>query len=399
MMLKWILATSSYYNSLETKEENALYFLEDTKEIYRGSTEFTNSVIFVDELPEFAAKGKIYVDNATNECTVWTGTKWKTMLPAISTTLSDDATFNGLVTGEAIKAYITKRVADIVSGGHVDLTTDSVVTTKEIQIKGQTLGSYKDGDVIPAGENLTTILTRQFAKQIAPSYAKPTYSIAPNSRSYEAGELVDINVTGSFGQRDGGPLTAYSLVKTINGVNTNVITDVASIQAHKETGVTVIDGGGVKFTGTVRYSDGPIKNDNLGMPYPNGSIKAGSLNASFIYTGQRKCFYGKDKLVAAPTDSDSVRALSQNTLNPANGTKLIITIAEGDTRVVFAYPANLRDVNSVISSALNLDVKGTFTKELVDVEGANGYNPIQYKVYTYIPAIPFTSADTYTVTI
>lgn len=398
MTIQWILTTSAYYNSLENKNPNALYFLEDSQEIYRGTTEYTNSVIFVDELPEFAAKGKVYVNNETHECTVWNGMEWKTIIPEIHSELNDEEEFNGLATGEAIKAYVTRKVSEIVAGGGVDLTADNVVTTREIQVKGQTLGSYGDGDVIPSGESLMNILAKQFAKQIPPTYSAPSYSISPGNQNHESGSLINFNVSGSFTQRDAGALTNYTLTRTVNGTNTEV-KNTTTIEQHREENMMVIDGGGIKFTGKVTYADGVIKNDNLGTPYPTGSIKAGSITQAFTITGQRKVFYGKDKLTVACASSADVRALSQSALNPGNGTKLTISIAEGDTRVTFAYPATLRDAQSVVSTALNLDVKGTFVKELVDVEGANGYDPIQYKVFTYIPAIPFASSDTYTVTI
>lgn len=397
MMLKWILTTASHYNGLELKDPNALYFIEDTHEIYRGSTEFTSSLYFVDELPEFAAKGKIYVKSSNLEGSVWTGEEWKVVLPQIHNVLEDDIECEGLVTGNAIKNYVASKIAEM--GGSIELNTDSIVTTKQIKVLGQTLGSYKDGDIIPAGETLTSILSKQFAKQIPPTYQKPTYSISPGSGAKEAGDIISFNVTGSFTKKDGGDLTSYTLSKYYNGETTNVVDGASSIENYREESITVEDGANLRYTGTVNYADGPIKNDNLDMPYPNGSIKAGQLSASFTYTGQRKTFYGRDNQTEAANDSAAVRALPQNVLNAGNGTKLTISILAGDKRVTFAYPATLRDVTSVISSALNLDVKGTFVKESVQVEGLNGYKPIEYKVYTYIPAIPFASGDTYTVTI
>lgn len=399
MMLKWILTTASHYNGLELKDPNALYFIEDTHEIYRGSTEFTSSLYFVEELPEFAAKGKIYVKSSTLEGSVWTGEEWKVVLPQIHNVLDDDTDCEGLVTGNAIKNYVQAKIADLTAGGDIELNTDSIVTTKEIKVLGQTLGSYKDGDVIPMGTNLTSILAKQFAKQIAPTYSAPTYSISPGSAAKEAGDIISFNVSGTFTKKDAGDLTSYTLAKYYNGSTTNVVEGASSIQTYREENITVEDGANLKYTGTVKYGDGPIKNDNLDMPYPTGSIKAGQLTASFTYTGQRKTFYGRDAKTEKAADSAAVRALPQSVLNAVNGTKLTISILAGDKRVTFAYPATLRDVTSVISSALNLDVKGTFVKETVQVEGLNGYKAIDYKVYTYIPAIPFASSDTYTVTI
>lgn len=399
MMLKWILTTASHYNGLELKDPNALYFIEDTHEIYRGSTEFTSSLYFVDELPEFAAKGKIYVKSSNLEGSVWTGEEWRVVLPEIHNTLDDDTDCTGLVTGNAIKNYVKSKIAELSAGGSIELNTDSITTTKEIKVLGQTLGSYKDGDIIPAGETLTSILAKQFAKQIPPTYSAPTYSISPGSSAREAGDIISFNVTGSFNKKDAGDMTSYTLSRYYNGEITNVVNGAGTIETYREESITVEDGANLRYTGTVKYADGPIKNDNLDMPYPTGSIKAGQLTSSFTYTGQRKTFYGRDAQTEKAADSAAVRALPQNVLNAGNGTKLTISILAGDKRVTFAYPATLRDVTSVISSALNLDVKGTFVQEVVQVEGLNGYKPIDYKVYTYIPAIPFASNDTYTVTI
>ena len=397
-MVRWCLTTSAYYNSLERKEPNFLYFLDDTKEIYRGEIEYTSSVYIVDQLPDLAAKGKLYILSSNLEGKIWDGSKWKTVIPGVSSTLTDEEVFNGTVTGEAIKAYVGKKVSDLTQGMITELTTDKVTLASKITVKGQTLGSYKDGDEILPGATLTSILKKQFAKQIPPTYNAPTMSMTPSNQTVESGTNVNPTVTASYNKRDGGDVTNYKLERIENGQSTAVING-TTIQPYQQDQIMVQDGGLLKFTATIDYAAGPIKDDNLGEPYPSTSIKAGKLSSTITYTGQRKTFYGKDKQTTAATSSDHVRGLQQSTMNATNGTKLTINISQGDTRVTFAYPASLRDVTSVLSSALNLNVKDTFVKTTVDVEGANKYNPIQYKVYTYIPAIPFASSDTYTVTI
>ena len=397
-MIKWILTTAEKYAGLSVKDNNALYFLEDTREIYRGELEYTNSVNIVEELPNFAAKGKLYILSDTLEGKVYNGSEWKTVIPSISDVLTDEAVENGVVTGEAIKDYVTKKIADMTSGMVTELDTDKVTLTTRIPVIGQTLGSYKDGDFIEAGETLTTILKKQFAKQIPPTYSTPSFSMTPSNQSVESGTLVNPTVNGTFTKRDAGDVTEYKLVRLYNGNSETVLTK-ATIEQYMQPEITVEDGGNLKFTGTVNYAQGPVKNDNLGLPYPTGQIKAGTLSQTITYTGQRKAFYGRDNQSEAAAESSEIRSLPQNVLNPVNGTKLTISIQSGDSRVTFAYPAALRDVTSVMSSALNLNVKDTFQKTLVDVEGANGYKATQYKVYTYIPAIPFATSDTYTITI
>jgi hypothetical protein len=95
-----------------------------------------------------------------------------------------------------------------------------------------------------------------------------------------------------------------------------------------------------------------------------------------------------------------VRGLSTSSLNPGNGTAFTINIPSGATHVSFAYPASLREVSTVkYVEGLNSEVKDVFTEASINVAGANGYSPIPYRVYTMIPAEPFSEAATYNVTI
>ena len=64
-------------------------------------------------------------------------------------------------------------------------------------------------------------------------------------------------------------------------------------------------------------------------------------------------------------------------------------------RVVFAYPATLRDVTSVSDvNGLGAEVKTAFTKSVVSVEGANNYNATDYKVYVMDMAKANDTANT-----
>lgn len=397
-VIRWCLTTSSHYNSLQRKEPNFIYFLDDTKEIYRGEINYSSSVYIVDELPEIAAKGKLYILSSNLEGKIWNGSEWRTVIPGVSTTLTDDDVFNGTVSGEAIKEYVGRKVSDLTLGMITELNTDKVTLASKITVKGQSIGSYKDGDEIQVGTSLTNILKKQFAKQIPPTYITPSMTMSPSNQTVESGTKVNPLVNATYNKRDGGDITNYKLERIENSQATTVV-EQNNIQQYQQPEITVEDGGLLKFTATIDYADGEVKNDNLGEPYPSTSIKAGKISSTITFTGQRKTFYGNDTNATTVTTSEHVRSLPKNVMNAVNGTKLVINISKGDKRVVFAYPATLRDVSTVLSSALNLNVKDTFVKTTVDVEGANQYKPIQYKVYTYIPAIPFATSDTYTVTI
>ena len=66
-MLTWHYITRSSYDSAETsiKTSDKLFFLSDTKEIYRGTESFTESCIIYDEEPTIKAVNKIYINSTT----------------------------------------------------------------------------------------------------------------------------------------------------------------------------------------------------------------------------------------------------------------------------------------------------------------------------------------------
>lgn len=83
-----------------------------------------------------------------------------------------------------------------------------------------------------------------------------------------------------------------------------------------------------------------------------------------------------------------------------NENTFTIDLSVGAQRVVFAYPASLRDVNSVKDvNGLNAEIKSAFTKSIVQVDGANGYMAVDYKVYVKDFADPLDMANSYTVQI
>ena len=96
-----------------------------------------------------------------------------------------------------------------------------------------------------------------------------------------------------------------------------------------------------------------------------------------------------------------VRSLSGKTSSaPAAGTKWDLAIPVGAQRIIFAYPATIRDVSSVLDvNGMNAEIKTAFTKYTVDVEGANGYTAISYKVYVMDRATAADAANTYTITL
>ena len=274
--------------------------------------------------------------------------------------------------------------------------TGSGSVTADITVYGVTQGGYSDGNVIPAGTSLEDVVKNMLQTIIPPTYASPTLGlVGTGSGNSEAGTTITPTLTPSFLQKDGGAITLY----TLNRLGSPVFS--AAAAAPFSDTPFILGDTAVSYQASAAYDQGPIKDDNQGNPTPAGQIAASStLSNTVSYTGKRRLFYSFDTGIAAPVASADVRALSHNILAPVAGTTITLNIPAGTTRVVIAYPATIRDMVSVKYVELgNGEVKDTFVLSNVDVEGADGFTAISYKVYTYVPAVPFGDAVTYNVTI
>lgn len=110
-MISWHIVTSSTYHA-GTKMPDGMYFLSDTREIYRGDQPFTESVVmYKDTLPTDPAINRLYINSSNLEGWVYGGTVagWINVIKAVSDEVQDVA---GLpVSGKAVKAYVAAELA------------------------------------------------------------------------------------------------------------------------------------------------------------------------------------------------------------------------------------------------------------------------------------------------
>lgn len=110
-MICWHIVTSSEYRN-GTPQEGHMYFLSDTREIYRGTEPFTESVImYTGTLPTAPALNRLYINSETLEGKIWEGTAtgWRTVIQAVSDEVVDQAKLP--VSGKAVVAYVAAEMA------------------------------------------------------------------------------------------------------------------------------------------------------------------------------------------------------------------------------------------------------------------------------------------------
>lgn len=265
----------------------------------------------------------------------------------------------------------------------------------EVQLgSGGTVGGLKTGDTIPEGTTMDELIKLLTQKSVPASYTQPgvtcRVSTGTAAGSYEVGTEINTTIQGTFTKNDAGALTTIEILK--NGVSIQsqaaspITTEAQTFTLGEET---------VSFTAKATYAAGPVKNDNLGQPSPDGQIKAGSkTSAAVSFVGKRNLFYGTGVGTAPAMTSELVRGLSNKQLGPSNGTSFNINVAAGQQYVVIAYPATLRKITKCFYVEQNTDLAENFTEQTISVQGANGAAGADYRVLVYQMAVPAAAGMT-----
>ena len=239
-----------------------------------------------------------------------------------------------------------------------------------------------------------------FMKETNPSTTDPKVSLTfSQAKAYEVGTNVTPSYSASFdpGSYTYGPETGVTVSawKVTDTANHSAVTASGSFAQFQ-----VIDGTSYKITAEATHGAGAVPKTNTGNPYPAGQIPAGTKSAvSGAVTGYRNTFYGTTTNKNALTN-DTIRGLTKSGKALANGNNFTVNVPVGAMRVVIAYPATLRDVNSIKDvNGLNAEIASGFTKSTMDITGANGYKAISYKVYTMEFATANDKANKFTVVI
>lgn len=301
------------------------------------------------------------------------------------------------------------------------------ITDADVELSGkftitQDFGYYK----IPSGQNSTEIgavgqslhafLQGAFAQEDKTVFSRTPYcNISISGGSYEIGSTV-------------APSASWST--NAGTYKWGTYSSGAANFAEKSTGITYKDSNGnslesgdinlsntrfvigesaiiVTATGTAKRS--AVTNypcSNLGLDITSEllpeykSEQSLSVSQTATFTSYRKGFYGALTSKTSAINSTLIRGLSESTSStPTSGNSWELYIPIGTVRVIFAYPATLQDVSSVIDSATSYDIKPSFTKQTISVDGASAGYSTNYKVYVSDFAKATTEANTYTITI
>lgn len=135
--------TQANYNALATKDTNVLYFCTDTGKLYKGSVDFTDSIIKAASKPASPIQGKVYVLADTSTVEFYDGTNWAVISYPKATAVNASSDDNHVATAkavyDAIQAAISgdgvvNAVEASTTEGNISVTTDG--TTSDVVVHG-----------------------------------------------------------------------------------------------------------------------------------------------------------------------------------------------------------------------------------------------------------------------
>ena len=243
--------------------------------------------------------------------------------------------------------------------------------TKDVTLHlatGKSLGKYLNNATIPAtGKTLDEFLYDISTESIHPTYLLPVVSLttSPAGATVEMGYNPGlITLSNIFTQNNGGAVTATTYYK--NDVSLGV-----GITSNSPGTIT----SNITYKVIVNYAQGPILNDNLGIPDATGRISTGTATSAYItFTPQSKKYWG-----ASNSSSVSNATLITNSEYYASPAKTIFGITISGTQFVYyAYPAIGADLTSILVGGF--ESINSFTKSIQSVTNSSGYTQ-NYKVY------------------
>lgn len=254
------------------------------------------------------------------------------------------------------------------------------------------------GKLAASGKSIEEFMASILAQEANPTTTEPAASVTvtiPGGSTFEVGTHKNVSYKASLsaGSYTYGPAT---------GVVAGTVT--ASFDGKTKTGATgtfdnVVADGTKTLSVSITHNEGTVPKTNLGNPYAEGKIAAGTKTATASQTlvGVRHMFYGP-MTTDAELNSENIRKLTHS--QAKTGTISTFGAGEGAKKVVVAVPASMNVTKVLMPSAMNADATANFVKQAgsVQVEGAEGFTAAAYNVWVYKPA-SIDKTETYSVTI
>lgn len=297
---------------------------------------------------------------------------------AVERTDDDEALVNLAKVNYALTGRNNEQIGDIFTDGAYNKTIwydGDLITDGRLNKVEDALYSISRTDIEQREQlekNTSDISTILGIVDTPPTYTKPTLSISFNTSTLEHNKVTSVTITPNFKQNDAGSVSGYVLYKNGTEIFNNT-----TVSAYTDS-ATINHNGSTSYSATVTYGDGPIKNTLLGIPYPNTSIKAGSVSASGTIRAYALSYYGV--INSSTITENDISSLSSRLSSSKSYT---YTVNLSEQRIVYMYPQSFGTLTS-IKDANNFDYINSYTRSTLS------YNGVDYYVYILTDPVTIT---------
>lgn len=297
---------------------------------------------------------------------------------AVERTDGDEALVNLAKVNYALTGRNSEQIGDVFTDGVYNKTIwydGDLITDGRLNKVEDALYSISRTDIEQREQlekNTSDISTILDIVDTPPTYIKPTLSISLNTGMLEHNKPTSVTITPNFKQNDAGLVSKYVLYKNGTEIFNNT-----TVSAYTDS-ATINHNGSISYSATATYGDGPIKNTLLGIPYPNTSIKAGSVSASGIIRAYALSYYG---IINSSTITENDISSLSSRLSSSKSYTYTVNLAE--QRIVYMYPQSFGTLMS-IKDANNFDYINSYTRTTLS------YNGVDYYVYILTDPVTIT---------
>ena len=204
-----------------------------------------------------------------------------------------------------------------------------------------------------------------------PTYTQPTLSLSVNPNVIQHDSDTDITINCTFKKNDAGDITSYILSRNGETLHTDTVAS-----QYIDT-IKMNHGESATYSAIVEYSDGVIKETLLGIPYPDTSIKAGSVTSTGSVRAYALSYYGV-------VDTNVINDVSGLSSRLSTSKSYTYTANLTEQRIVYIYPKSFGTLTSIKDSN-NFDYINSYTRSTALFDG------VEY--YIYILTDPVTIND------
>ena len=204
-----------------------------------------------------------------------------------------------------------------------------------------------------------------------PTYTNPTLSLNIDPATIQHNTNTSITIKPNFVQNDAGTVAQYTLLRNGSPIHT-----ATSTSSYTDT-VSINHGNSVTYQATVIHGNGQIKNTLLGKPYPNTSIKAGTISSSGTVRAYALSYYG----VISSEEVVDISALNSRLSTSKSYT---YTTDLANQKIVYMYPKSFGVLTS-IKDANNFDYIDSYRLTI------STYSGVEYYIYVLHDPVTITN--------